>query len=236
MTCTRRPGTTWPRAVCACTRTRPPMLPLPWTDAAFTFNTSCYSCHVSQLKVNYDPAIGRLSLHLVGAGNQLRNLPWPRGRARRNLQEGPERQAQRYRHLQNIGLHYRAAKRHVRALPRQDESHQYRILCGTALLRQLRLSHARRSGLLPRWPGSRRELHLHQLADEPLPERGKVRLHSLPHLERPLPLCHRESRTAPASPATRTRLRISRLTLITSRKARRGSASRAICRRPVSPT
>lgn len=30
--------------------------PLPWTDSAFTFNTSCYSCHVSQLKTNYDPA------------------------------------------------------------------------------------------------------------------------------------------------------------------------------------
>lgn len=30
--------------------------PLPWTDSAFTFNTSCYSCHVSQLKTNYDVA------------------------------------------------------------------------------------------------------------------------------------------------------------------------------------
>jgi tetratricopeptide (TPR) repeat protein len=30
--------------------------PLPWTDPAFTFNTSCYSCHVSQLKTNYDVA------------------------------------------------------------------------------------------------------------------------------------------------------------------------------------
>jgi len=28
--------------------------PLPWTDPAFTFNTSCYSCHVSQLRTNYD--------------------------------------------------------------------------------------------------------------------------------------------------------------------------------------
>ena len=30
--------------------------PLPWTDQAFTFNTSCYSCHVSQLRSNYDLA------------------------------------------------------------------------------------------------------------------------------------------------------------------------------------
>jgi tetratricopeptide (TPR) repeat protein len=30
--------------------------PLPWTDPAFTFNTSCFSCHVSQLRSNYDLA------------------------------------------------------------------------------------------------------------------------------------------------------------------------------------
>lgn len=28
--------------------------PLLWTDPAYTFNTSCYSCHVSQLAKNYD--------------------------------------------------------------------------------------------------------------------------------------------------------------------------------------
>jgi tetratricopeptide (TPR) repeat protein len=30
--------------------------PLEWTDPAFTFNTACYSCHVSQLRNNYDLA------------------------------------------------------------------------------------------------------------------------------------------------------------------------------------
>ena len=35
---------------------RPADAALPWTDAAFTFNTSCYSCHVSQLNTNYDLA------------------------------------------------------------------------------------------------------------------------------------------------------------------------------------
>ena len=28
--------------------------PIPWTDPAYTFNTSCYGCHVSQLRTNYD--------------------------------------------------------------------------------------------------------------------------------------------------------------------------------------
>ena len=33
---------------------RPADAPLPWTDSAYTFNTSCHSCHVSQLSTNYD--------------------------------------------------------------------------------------------------------------------------------------------------------------------------------------
>ena len=33
---------------------RPPDEPVPWRDPAYTFNTSCYNCHVSQLSVNYD--------------------------------------------------------------------------------------------------------------------------------------------------------------------------------------
>lgn len=33
-----------------------PAAPPAWTDSAFTFNTSCYSCHVSALKTNYDAA------------------------------------------------------------------------------------------------------------------------------------------------------------------------------------
>ena len=27
---------------------------LPWTDRLFTFNTTCFDCHVSQLATNYD--------------------------------------------------------------------------------------------------------------------------------------------------------------------------------------
>jgi tetratricopeptide (TPR) repeat protein len=31
-----------------------PDAPVPWTDSLYTFNTSCYGCHVSQLATNYD--------------------------------------------------------------------------------------------------------------------------------------------------------------------------------------
>jgi tetratricopeptide (TPR) repeat protein len=33
---------------------RPADEAVPWTDPAYTFNTSCHSCHVSQLSTNYD--------------------------------------------------------------------------------------------------------------------------------------------------------------------------------------
>lgn len=39
--------------------------PIHWTDRAYTFNTSCYSCHVSQLSTNYDLASD--SYHTVWA-------------------------------------------------------------------------------------------------------------------------------------------------------------------------
>jgi len=35
---------------------RPADEPVPWQDPAYTFNTSCYGCHVSQLSTNYDLA------------------------------------------------------------------------------------------------------------------------------------------------------------------------------------
>ncbi len=39
--------------------------PIDWRDRAYTFNTSCYGCHVSQLTTNYDPATD--SYHTVWA-------------------------------------------------------------------------------------------------------------------------------------------------------------------------
>ena len=33
-----------------------PVEAVSWKESAYTFNTSCYSCHVSQLSTNYDPA------------------------------------------------------------------------------------------------------------------------------------------------------------------------------------
>ncbi|MCW5981011.1 MAG: ammonia-forming cytochrome c nitrite reductase subunit c552 [Bryobacteraceae bacterium] len=33
-----------------------PDAPLDWTERPFTFNSSCWGCHVSQLQTNYDPA------------------------------------------------------------------------------------------------------------------------------------------------------------------------------------
>ena len=51
--------------------------PVSWKDPAYTFNTSCHSCHVSQLSTNYDLQDRHLQNHLGRARHQLRDLPRP---------------------------------------------------------------------------------------------------------------------------------------------------------------
>ena len=63
-----------------------------WKEYPYTFNTACYSCHVSQLSTNYDPEDRHLPHHLDRAGHQLRDLPRLVGRAQQDRQghaQGP---------------------------------------------------------------------------------------------------------------------------------------------------
>jgi hypothetical protein len=46
-----------------------------WKESPYTFNTACYSCHVSQLPTNYDAKNRHLPHLLDRAGHQLRDLP-----------------------------------------------------------------------------------------------------------------------------------------------------------------
>ena len=64
---------------------------LPWTDPLYTFNTSCHGCHVSQVSDQLRPVDGQLPHHLDGAGDQLRDVPQPRGRARAGRPGRPRR-------------------------------------------------------------------------------------------------------------------------------------------------
>jgi len=64
--------------------------PLPWTDAAFTFNTSCHSCHVSQLQTNYDIATNSYRTTWAEPGINCETCHGPAGEHVRVCEEAPD--------------------------------------------------------------------------------------------------------------------------------------------------
>jgi tetratricopeptide (TPR) repeat protein len=52
---------------------------LDWTDRAYTFNTSCFSCHVSQLATNYEPATDSYSTVWAEPGVSCETCHGPAG-------------------------------------------------------------------------------------------------------------------------------------------------------------
>ena len=81
---------------------------LHWTDRMFTFNTTCFNCHVSQLRTNYDLATRHVPHDVERAGHQLRIVPRPGRRA--PPRDGNGRQARggrRHQDHPHQGLHRR---------------------------------------------------------------------------------------------------------------------------------
>lgn len=65
--------------------------PLPWRDAMYTFNTGCYSCHVSQLSTNFDLESDTYHTTWREAGINCETCHGPAGehiRLFKNLKEG----------------------------------------------------------------------------------------------------------------------------------------------------
>uniref|UniRef100_UPI0032166338 ammonia-forming cytochrome c nitrite reductase subunit c552 n=1 Tax=uncultured Draconibacterium sp. TaxID=1573823 RepID=UPI0032166338 len=66
---------------------------LPWRDAMYTFNTGCYSCHISQLSTNYDLNSETYHTTWREAGINCETCHGPAGehiRIFKNLKEGEE--------------------------------------------------------------------------------------------------------------------------------------------------
>ena len=160
---------------------------LDWTDRMFTFNTTCFNCHVSQLATNYDLATRHLPHNLGRGGHQLRVVPRSGRRARPpdDRGEGAGAHLEGYPDHPHEGVHRRADERHVRHLPRQDGARLDKLPTGRRVLRPLRPRHARAPRLLPRRPRPGRELYVHFLAEEPVRRLGQARLQPLPHRQRP---------------------------------------------------
>ena len=65
---------------------------LDWTDRAYSFNTSCFSCHVSQLATNYEPATDSYRTGWAEPGVSCETCHGPAGEHVKAF-EGPPRQA-----------------------------------------------------------------------------------------------------------------------------------------------
>ena len=61
---------------------------LPWTDRLFTFNTTCFDCHVSQLATNYDLATDTYHTTWREAGISCESCHGPGGEHIRAMEEG----------------------------------------------------------------------------------------------------------------------------------------------------
>jgi hypothetical protein len=159
-----------------------------WKERQLTFNTSCFSCHVSQLSKNYDlksdsyhttwaePGINCETCH----GPSSEHAPLFRGR-----KTNPPPPAD----LKLVVISkLTIEQRHVRPLPRQDVAGDGELRAGRTLLRSLRSLRLRERRFLSRRPRPGRELHLHPVAAEPVRQVRQAGLHPLPHLERALPL------------------------------------------------
>ena len=64
--------------------------PLHWTDRPYTFNTSCYGCHVSQLTTNYDSGSDAYHTTWAEAGINCETCHGPSGEHVRFCQEDEE--------------------------------------------------------------------------------------------------------------------------------------------------
>ncbi len=112
---------------------------LDWTDRMFSFNTTCFNCHVSELATNYDLAIRDVSYHVGRTGNQLRivSRAGRRARPRDGCRRGRPH-FERHQDYSHQGVHRPANERHVRNLPCQTRTFVDQFFAGRQVFRPLR--------------------------------------------------------------------------------------------------
>ena len=231
MTSTSRPGTTRRPAACAtfpiAARRRGPAV----DRSALHLQHDLLRLPRQPTGDQLRPGNRHLPHHLARGGHQLRVVP--RSRRRAHPGHGGRRQRPhlaRHQDHPHARVRPRADERHVRHLPRQTGAAVDRLHCRRQVLRPLRPDHAGAPRLLSRRPRPGRELHVHLLVDEPLPEVGQAGLQPVPHAQRPAAVRGQARPTSRACRATPASSRTPRPTAITRPRARATRASPATCR------
>ncbi len=204
---------------------------LDWTDRLFTFNTTCFNCHVSQLATNYDLASDTYRTTWGEAGISCESCHGPAAEHVRIMTEGKvsghsskDIQIIRTKEFTAAQMNDMCATCHAKMVP---ISTSFRP--GDAFFDHYDLVTLEHPDYYPDGRDLGRELHVHVLVDEPVRRIGKARLQPLPHRQRPPPIRDGANRTSRACPAT-SRLSTTRLpTAITRPGAQAIAASPATC-------
>ena len=133
---------------------------LDWTDRMFTFNTTCFNCHVSQLATNYDLATDTYHTTWAEPGISCESCHGPAGEHVRAMEAGVQGHTSkeikiiRTKEFTAEQTNDMCATCHAKMVPLSLE-----FPAGREVLRPFRSGHAGASRLLPRRPRPGRELH-----------------------------------------------------------------------------
>ncbi len=115
---------------------------LPWTDRMFTFNTTCFDCHVSQLATNYDLATDTYHTTWREAGISCESCHGPGSEHIRAMEEGVKGHTSkdikivRTREFSHEQMNDMCATCHAKMVPLSTD-----FVAGRPLLRPLRPDH-----------------------------------------------------------------------------------------------
>ena len=143
--------------------------PVSWKDPGYTFNTSCHSCHVSQLSTNYDLQTDTYKTTWAEPGINCETCHGPSEEHNRAMRETPK--GQKPADIKIISWKNFTAEQknaacsicHAKMSPITAS-----FAPGDRFFRSLRYRSTGGPRLLSRRPGPWGELHLHILADEPV--------------------------------------------------------------------
>ena len=158
---------------------------LHWTDRMFTFNTTCFNCHVSQLRTNYDLASDTYHTTWSEPGISCESCHGPASEHLRAMESASEPEQVhdikiiRTKEFTPGQMNDMCATCHAKLVPLSLD-----FLPGDKFFDHFDLIVLDHRGLLPRWPRPGRELHAHVLDDEPLRELRQARLQPLPYPKR----------------------------------------------------